>query len=360
MHLLSPGLRGAIKFIASHSEAISGRENPEGLVECYFAGKHRTVLEIKGYPYYIFKLQHRGPCEKFEDMATTIQKCRELVSTRQLHRCFVPDVRLVNFSGKAIFIEEKLEGTYDYSSARDKSEALFRKFRQDPNLQGKWIEAFTQAAEFIAITGYSDVDWRNILLMDEGLGFIDFEGVELDEVYQNKVALGLYRLLEIAPIEAIDPIIDIVKRLNLEADLLTYARLDKYGFTKETTFKEAVVMLKTKRQKEMELHASIFQHYQDKGVDPTKELATSYLESSLEFHILKLCNEHLVNYSGGSIKSPIDIRHLCLDAFEMGKLYHSFGDKVTQDMLKNALANLKSDGYIAVYLSEGNSFEIYF
>jgi hypothetical protein len=46
----------------------------------------------------------------------------------------------------------------------------------------KWKEIFRQAACFVVHTGYSDINWCNVLLMDNGLGFVDFEWCKLDKL----------------------------------------------------------------------------------------------------------------------------------------------------------------------------------
>ena len=104
-----------------------------------------------------------------------------------------------------IWIEEKLQGTFNYLEAEDESIRVFSKFSEDPDLKAKWMKIFEQAAKFIQLTGYHDVDWRNLLKMENGIGFIDFERMHFsDETKKASCAgYGLLNLMGMCPPESI-------------------------------------------------------------------------------------------------------------------------------------------------------------
>jgi hypothetical protein len=327
--------------IAIHREALLERKAVDGVVKRYFNGKHRAVFELQAYPNHIIKLTGI-PSESDREMVETIQKCRLVVEDKQLKRCFIPTVQLVEASERAFFVEEKLEGIYDAYQARDLSEQQFQEFEVNPALKAQWIEMFVQAAELIVATGYYDVDWRNVLLMEGGLGFIDFEKID-GEV--GSVASGVFRLLQIAPLEAIDPILEIAKKNCLENKLFQFCCyepdfLDR-GYTRASSYEDSVSILKAARQETLACRATVSQYHKEKNInDPNALIDTfSFPEHSLERLIIEHCNKALTNRYRYS-SSLIEERTIGWQPF----LSSNF--KESQEAFEQSLSDLKEDKVI--------------
>lgn len=190
----------------------------EGVAIRYFSGKHRRVFECDLLPGKVLKL------EGSIGLTSTLTKMTDsALIAKSLRHCVVPEVSKTEFDAYTLWVEEKLTGTYDPQAAAEKTEREFELCESDPELKELWISRFRDAAQMIVKTDYYDVDWRNVLLMDDGrLGFVDFESV-MAEGSKTETGGGLYRLLhEMAPPFAFEAILEVVAEHKLQPFLFTY------------------------------------------------------------------------------------------------------------------------------------------
>jgi hypothetical protein len=342
----------ALTFTQSITSAVAAltdtdiaaiQERTSDKVLRYYNGNSRTVFELKGHPDHILKLDS----PEHASMLHTIQKCRRIAS---LPRCVVPKVQM-EFKGRHIvWIEQKLQGIFDSFEATDAAEVLYYRFREDPALREKWIEVFRQAAQFIIWTGYYDIDWRNLLLMEEGVGFVDFEGVPLEKPDLQSQGIGLLRLLAIAPLEAFDAIFKVVENNRLQNTLFLYARhLPHLRECKETmSYAEKVQLLRTIRANELALGTTLAEFHKNMD-DPRKPANTSpYPAGSPERAIIDKFNQ----FEGKErCTTARRIRDLFLDPYDL--------PAHTPQAIDRALERLKADRVIATWTKRTAPFPNY-
>ncbi len=319
------------------------------VVTRYFNGHHRTVFELKEFPNYIIKLGQTD-----ETMLKTIQSCAAVVERLGLHRCAVPDVHLITRpNGEQFWVEEKLDGIFSSVDAKATSEREFTLLDINPALRQKWNEIFMQAALFIIETGYWDVDWRNVLLMLDGVGFIDFEKMAPGD--RELITSGLIRLLEMAPPGSIDSMLEVIAEKGYLEDLKKALRKPIEDFKRE-------------REQSLELHARVRKFHETKTYSTLTDRvdASKYPTDSDEHKIIQTFNRHM-NYKGIACNIGTDllnIRNLRTAP------YRNVGDHLIwnlsseelkakvdelvppiQEKYEAALMRLKEDGVIAEWVT---------
>jgi hypothetical protein len=212
------------------------------------------VFEHSKFPGWVIKLPSASVAK---EMLGYVQEAQQTVEDHQLHYCFIPDTKIIDLEGTAyseygIFMMQKVPGIINASQAQESSEKWYEIFDHYPQVKDKWKEYFRQAAEFICLTGYWDVSWRNIILMENGFGFVDFERV--DPNLSNR-ACGISRLIRMAPPEFFDVIVEIGKKYQVQEE--------KILADFETGDLE---LAKQKRQAELALNTKVRYWHKEKGI----------------------------------------------------------------------------------------------
>lgn len=200
--------------VAADLEQIRAGNRTPKIPVCH-RGNHMKVVEHVKHPQWVIKFAPRtGVNEENNEMLRNITFCQQKVRENKLDTCIIPRAEVVfeNKNSVSLLIMEKLKGSLSPEETRDQSEIAFEKFSTNEGLRAFWEKMLIQAAEFIALTGYWDVCWSNILILKNGLGFIDFEGVEPNE---ENISRGLLRLINMAPVEFIDRIVAIATKYNI-------------------------------------------------------------------------------------------------------------------------------------------------
>ena len=267
------------------------------LVERYFNGKHRTVLALKKYPGLVIKIIHGSNNTKDLLMNESMQKARELVQSKKLQHIFIPDAVYIpsdNSFSDGVWIEEKLNGTIDYIQAEDESIREYAQFSTHPELKEKWVKFFRQAAIFIKESGYSDVDWRNLIKMENGIGFCDFEGVDFSKDKASAISGGLSRLIEMSPPEAIQAIDDVMEKESVKSAVYkSLSRYSKYkGMPKAP--EERVTFIENVRKQEVEQRAFILKKFDSVPMQKGSRLKVDRYEAgTIQHQILTLYNNNI-------------------------------------------------------------------
>lgn len=353
-------------IVQNNYDSIGTHES--SVVKRYFAGHHRTVFELKEFPDFIIKLG-----EGDESMLKTIQKSAEVVERLGLFRCVVPNVHLVPLTnGEKFWVEEKLDGIFSWVDAKAASEREFILLDTDPALKQKWNEIFTHAALFIIETGYWDVDWRNVLLMIDRVGFIDFE--ETAPENREMIASGLARLLEMAPPDSIDSALEIIAEKGYLEDIKKELRKPIEDFKKE-------------RAQSLDIHARVRKFHETKTFSTLTDRvdASKYPTDSDEYKIIRAFNNHM-SYKSDACNigtDLLDIRKLHTNPYlELGGPFcwslsiEELKAKIDEllppikEKYEAALMRLKEDGVIAEWVrnlpqydhqnSRSISYEIFF
>jgi|GEM_PF-5788490 len=347
-------------LVATEKQTISNHTLNEKITR-YFNGHHRIVFELKQFPSHIIKIDSSSNAKLYPD----ILKCQKLIQQKGWMRCVVPEVQIIKKGEgeQIIWIEQKLEGSYSSGEAKEISEKEFEKFGEDPSLLMKWNEIFSQAAEFIAATGYSDVDWRNLLLMKESLGFIDFESNAVFSNNPRETGFGLFRLLKMAPLESFSSILQVVEKKGLQGHLFYYANQSQGFYQKgfrqeETTYEEALSLLREIRTEELAFTSGLRQRHEGKTeIQIHQDILNGYPENSIERDLLEQFNAKS-NYDKHDL---IGCRRLYLQPF----LSHHEKIYDEKDLIQ-ALEQLKKEGVIfswnlqTFYQKESTELEIYF
>lgn len=175
------------------------RISPQVLVHGSTLNPEVVVFEMTSLEGLIFK---RLPIEKARALEKTMHACALLTKENGLHLCKVPRCELIVLDNQPDFgmlVIEKMEGIHNPLTAQEASERVYDRFHEDPRLMADWMERFRQATAFICLTGYAKVNWREMLLVEEGFGFVDFEGCEIQTPYAKvRAKIHLSRLIDLA------------------------------------------------------------------------------------------------------------------------------------------------------------------
>lgn len=122
------------------------------------------VFELKEIPGLIFKtvvdLENRGEIKKRME---AIDNARKVIAQENLHLLEIPKSRLIHVAGQDVIVEEKVNINTNESAQEQYYESCATELN----------ETVRQLAKFIALTGFSDVEWGNIPIMN---GYNDDEG----------------------------------------------------------------------------------------------------------------------------------------------------------------------------------------
>lgn len=240
-------------------------------------GHHASVFEFGRFPDAIIKLDS---FESMEKRCKNAERCSVIAKKNNLS-CVIPDLIAVKLSKTndaeanwGILIMEKINGL-GWGKAQEISEQAFEKFDSDPDLKAHWKKLFLHAAEFICPSGYWDVAWSNIFLINDSFAFIDFEDVEVEG---EKREAGIGGLLNMAPVEFFDPILEIAKKHGLEIGTIIDNASVSCGRDLEK--------LKNLRKETLQLRSQLRQWHKDNWAELDKNKANSYPRGTLERTIL--------------------------------------------------------------------------
>lgn len=153
----------------------SGEEDDE--IEWLSKGQTNNVFKIAGSPDLVFKIpRHYDGPDPIDERFAAMVKGKEVCLANKLGLLVIPHAKIVEVEGYALIAEEKL----DIAPNNSAQEEFYHKFSTELN------ETARQLAIFIAKTGFSDVIWRNIPLINEAddfhgnrrVGLIDIENME--------------------------------------------------------------------------------------------------------------------------------------------------------------------------------------
>lgn len=318
-------------------------------IPVFHAGKHMTVFEHAKYPGLIFKLPG---LEEARSMLVNVETCKNIVKHHNLHHCVVPHTKVLVLEdapkdeyslegGHGLFVMQRVDGIISPSESREVSERAYEKFESSSQLKRKWEEYFRQAAEFICLTGYWDTSWRNILLMKDGFGFVDFENVEPTK---GNILCGVTRLIEMAPPEFTEMIVGIAEKYQIRA-----SSISNFLRCKD------IEHLKQRIREELSLRSKVRQWHKEKGiVEASKKCDRNvWPEGSFERKLIKKSNdsihhaENLPYYAG------------CL--IEQRKLHwQPFGEQTyykDRNSFEKALKNLQENGIVCTWTTKENNFQ---
>lgn len=329
-------------------DAISNREDSPN-IPVFHAGKHMRVFEHKNYPGFVLKLP---PLKHAQDMLSSLEMCQKVQKKHRLNHCFIPATKVIPLndapksaydpeSGYGLFIMQKANGIISPSEAREVSERNFEKFANDPKLKMKWKEYFRQAAEFICLTGYWDTSWSNIIIMEDGFGFVDFETVDPSK---PNILCGITRLIEMAPPDFTDMIAGIAEKYHVDRPLIA-------NYIQSKNMEE----IKQKRKEELSLRSKVRHWHKKNGIKKGAQKCNEnqWPAGSLERKIISKFN--------GSVDNNASMRYYKGCLIEQRKLHwQPFShecDYADRSDFDAALKNLQEKGVISDWKAEENRFQ---
>lgn len=302
------------KLVRENQERISNKDTRNGFT-VFHCGKHMSVFEHEKFPGLVIKIPSLSNAK---EMIVFLAGCEKLVREKGWKNCLIPAAELIEDGDKAIFVMEKVNGIIDADLAEEMSEVEFEKFDQDPSLKAKWTTFFTEAACFICESGYWDVSWRNIILTEKGLAFIDFENLNL-----NASGDGIQRLLNMAPYQLFDEIAQIAR---------------KYGVSIKNLTKE-------ERMNDLKLHSMIRQFHASHSIS---------LNQPIKFEKRPVLEELILNKFNQSLKPKhstlIAQRTLWCQPFAFDNI-----PLEEKENFETAIKNLKKGNFLAAWTTDNRT-----
>jgi hypothetical protein len=318
-------------------DAIYSDEPPPRIIK--HAGKHMRVIEHAEFPGLIIKLpspQHA------QGMYACLQRSQQVLKDHpHIKHCKVPATKVLPLNkDRSLFVMEKVEGIISSSHAQEVSEQAYEKFENDPNLEMKWRSFFNDAAEFICLAGYWDTSWNNIILLQNGFGFVDYEHLEPSP--QN-IITGISRLLEMAPPQFADTITQIASKYGISfssqqlGGALRVPNLDAF---------------KIARQQKLDLRSKVRKWQKGSKIkNPAEKISLErWHEASTERIIIDKFNESVADQQKYYKHNPIDQRKLSWQPF-------CFNKALKRDQLEAALQNLQKHGIVCDWTTEENPWD---
>jgi hypothetical protein len=156
---------------------ISTRKDDPELI--WFSRGNNLVFKLPEEPNLVFKMA--PPCnskanESIEKRYACMLKAKEVCLTHQLGLLVIPHAKKFTVAGHTLIAEE----TLDFNPKESAQKEYYQKFSRELN------ETARQISTFIAKTGFNDVTWRNIPIMNEQddfqgprrIALIDLENME--------------------------------------------------------------------------------------------------------------------------------------------------------------------------------------
>lgn len=288
-------------------------------------GKHMTVFEHVQFPGLIIKLSSPASAQL---MLNSVSKSQQILKEHpEIKQCKIPATRVVPLNAQyALFVMEKVKGIGSSYQALEVSEQAYEQFKNAPDMEDKWCAFFRDAAEYICLTGYWDVSWNNIILMENGFSFVDFEHIYPSE---ENILTGISKLLNIASPEFLDMIIGITSKHNVPSDILF-----------ERLMVQDARAFKLKRQSELDLRSRVRTWHKDHQITrPDDKINVGpWTNTQLEKTIVEKFNEEAEARQKHYAPNPIEQRKLWWRPLEQ------LG--VQQEQFDAALKNLQLNGIV--------------
>jgi hypothetical protein len=187
----------AQQIIQSLMPKIQNKEKIEGLI--WHSNTNNLIFSLKKFPEYIFKMadSKRDGIDNAEKQIQTrfnnMIRAKEICLLHHLDQLIIPQAQLLKIGNVSLIVEKKLNITASIQ------EQLYKNFSDEKAIQ--------QLTTFIAKTGFSDVNWGNIPLINSDnssqpshIALIDLEemgyakGAEIG-IFGHSRSRGLIRCL---------------------------------------------------------------------------------------------------------------------------------------------------------------------
>lgn len=166
------------------------------------------VFKIAGSPDFVFKMARGGwvkATDLMDEHFAAMVKAKAVCLIHELGLLVIPHTKKIKIDGHTLIAEECL----DIATENSVQEEFYHKFSTELN------EAVRQLAIFIAKTGFNDVIWPNIPLINESEGFHGNRRIGLRDIKRMKSALegfvgsenGSFGLIRCVSEEQIDLVI---------------------------------------------------------------------------------------------------------------------------------------------------------
>ena len=176
----------------------------------WLSNYNNYVFKLKDQPNLVFKLTKQNSKEAAEKRFANMIKAKEVCLAYQLGLMVIPHAKKIEVGNSALIVEEALNFNPDASA----QEENYQKYSKDLN------ETARQLAIFIAKTGFNDVTWRNIPLIEEEgrkkVALIDIESMESAEngfIGDMNRSRGLIRCVSR---DQLDIVINEAKKANID------------------------------------------------------------------------------------------------------------------------------------------------
>jgi hypothetical protein len=281
----------------------------------------KQVFSLVSDPQHIFKLD---PTERrFQNMV----EAKKISLAHDLNLLKIPSARELYIQGRALIAEECL----DIQQEASKQEELYAK------LSGM-EETVRQLAIFIAKTGFSDVEWRNIPIVDDAPGFLGSRRVALIDLEEmgerGSPNTGIFGKGQIRR--------GLIRCLSSEQQIdIALAEAYRFGITSLHANR-----IKAQRLEELETYQRLNAFYQNKGIlkDPRQaiEVDLSALGLNLE--------ETAQIYAGQKKPTTQSLRAACV--YVIAKINELIKTAPADKSIKGQrkiLLNTNSDNVISSY-----------
>lgn len=157
--------KGDIKEIKKEWKRLRAEGKPSGRILSYNTKSKKCVFELDAFPGAVFK--------KYNDFFTTRrseqnEQLRQICRDNGLNALFIPDLEDVpDLYTVGLVVQEKL----DFESTTLRQRELFELCCKDPELKPIFAKYLEQLTRFILLTGFEDVKYDNIPLLNNGRGF---------------------------------------------------------------------------------------------------------------------------------------------------------------------------------------------
>ncbi len=223
---------------------LIAQENDEEIQWC-----SRKVFILKPDPQLVFKFDPTG--ERFENMV----EAKKICLAQNLTLLKIPHATQVQVQGIALIAEERL----DIQQEESKQQELYAK------LSGM-EETARQLTTFIAKTGFSDVEWRNIPIVDDAQDFLGPRSVALIDLEEmgarGNPKTGIFGLARFRR--------GLIRCLSSEQQIdIALAEAYRFGITSPHANQ-----IKAQRLEELATYQRLNTFYQNKGIleNPTQPI----------------------------------------------------------------------------------------
>jgi hypothetical protein len=155
------------------------KDDPE--IQWYGKG-YNLVFSLTSVPQLIFKMDRVGSPDSVNHRLANIRRAEEVCKTHKLGLLMIPKAKKITVAGKTLLVEERLPIKTNESA----QEQLYH------DLSGL-NETIKQLALFIIKTGFSDVEWRNVPILDDSPDFLGNRRIALIDLEEMQSATtGIY------------------------------------------------------------------------------------------------------------------------------------------------------------------------